>query len=300
MENGMASNTLKKTILVTGAAGGIGRQCVARLQHLGFKVLAGVRTERDAREFSGAGTDVIPVVLDIADDASVRAAVLEIAMHLDSMELNGLVNSAGMIVEGPIDLIPMEQFRKQFDVNVLGLVSITKELLPMLIQGKGRIVNVGAISSFLTMPFYGAISSSKAAVASVSDAMRMELKPFGVEVSLVEPGALRTEIFAKSHALSRNAIESAHPDKVGRYGDAMLAFQRALAVSGASDPEVAVHAIISALTARSPKPRYRVGNGVAMALFLRRLPDRIRDRLLTGFLGLAGPLRQAAIGVRKR
>lgn len=176
------------TVLVTGASGGIGRRLVERLADAGFAVYAGARSESGLKAASSiSAARVVPIALDITDGESIAAAAQRLAQDLGGRGLAGLINMAGIIVEGPLELIPVANFRRQFEVNVVGPFALTRALLPLLQAGRGHIVNIGAAAAHTTVPFFGAISASKAALASVSDAMRMEFGRSGSRSSWSSP-----------------------------------------------------------------------------------------------------------------
>src|SRR5208282_6134916 len=141
-------------------------------------------------------------------------------------------NMAGVIVEGPLETIPPIELRRQFEINVVGPLALTQAALPMLKQARGRVVNIGAISAHLTVPFYGPIAASKSALASLNDAMRLEFAQFGIRVFLIEPSAMKTGIFATSRA-ARDAWLAERPDLERRYRPAFAAMERAFEKSGA-------------------------------------------------------------------
>ena len=199
---------------------------------------------------------------------------------------------AGVIVEGPLETIPPAELRRQLEINVVGPLALTQAALPMLKQARGRVVNIGAISAHLTVPFYGPIAASKSALASLNDAMRLEFAQYGMEVILIEPGAMKTEIFSTSRA-TRDATLLAFPEQERHYRPALIAMDRAFEKAGADDPDVVVNAVIKALFRNRPKPRVVVGKGTGALLMLSRLPVRARDKLVKSALGLATALKPA-------
>jgi NAD(P)-dependent dehydrogenase (short-subunit alcohol dehydrogenase family) len=207
--------------------------------------------------------------------------------------LSGLVNMAGIIVEGPLEAIPPAELRRQLDINVVGPLALTQALLPLLKAARGRVINIGAISAHVTVPFYGPIAASKSALASLNDAMRMEFAQFGIEVILIEPGAMKTGIFAISRS-ARDATLATLPAHEQHYRPALAAMDRAFEEAGADDPDVVVNAVLKALFARTPKPRVVVGKGTSALLMLSHLPIRTRDKLVKSALGLTAALKPAA------
>ncbi len=198
---------------------------------------------------------------------------------------------AGIIVEGPLEAIPPEDLRRQFEVNVFGPCALTQAVLPLLKRSRGTIVNIGAISAYLTPPFYGPIAASKAALSSLTDAMRLELAPYGVKVALIQPGAIKTGIFATGKAMRESTLARS-PELAEHYGPAIAAMEQAFEKSGADDPHVVVEAVLAALWGRS-RPVAVVGKGARSFVLLSHLPIRLRDRLVRSALGLSVALKPA-------
>jgi NAD(P)-dependent dehydrogenase (short-subunit alcohol dehydrogenase family) len=247
--------------------------------------LAGIRRPETAGRLPRS-PNVVPVVFDLADDQSRASGVAAVHTALGGEGLDGLVNGAGMIVQGPLELVSLDALRTQFEVNVLGQIAVTNALLPALRAAAGRIVNISAATGRTTVPFLGPISASKTALESLSDALRMELKPFGVRVAIVEPGAMETEIFAKADRLAEEDLAAAPPALRELYAPAMKAMDEALAKGKRSPVGTAADAVIKALTDRRPATRYVAGRDARTLVMLRHLPDGLRDRMLMNSLGL--------------
>jgi NAD(P)-dependent dehydrogenase (short-subunit alcohol dehydrogenase family) len=195
---------MMRTALVTGASSGIGRACALRLVSSGWRVLAGVRRSGDAPK----GTQ--EVLLDVTNPEHVHA----VAERVD--ELHGLVNNAGIAVAVPLEFIPLDELRRQFEVNVFGQVAVTQALLPQLRRSKGRIVFVGSIAGKSALPFLGPYAASKHALEAIADSLRVELQPFGVGVSIVEPGTIKTPIWTKSAEVAASRARRASGHQKGR------------------------------------------------------------------------------------
>jgi len=279
-------------VLVTGSTAGIGQALVARLAAEGCSVIAAARDPAGVRVPNGPGR-VEAVRLDFDEPATIEAAARDAARIVGDAGLAGLVNMAGIIVEGPLEGLPPQAFRQQFEVNVVGPAALTQAVLPLLARARGAIVNIGAVSAHLAPPFYGPIAASKAALASINDAMRLEFAPLGIKVFLIEPGAMKTGIFATSKA-ARETWFADRPDLERRYRPALDAMERAFARSGADDPEVVVGAVMAALSGRGARPRAVVGRGAGAFVWLSRLPIGLRDRLVRSALGLSKALKPAA------
>jgi NAD(P)-dependent dehydrogenase (short-subunit alcohol dehydrogenase family) len=273
------------TVVVTGASSGIGRATALRLARGGFTVLGGVRREEDGAALRDADARIEPVLVDVTDPVEVAA----LADRVGPGPLAGLVNNAGIAVAGPLEGVPLDAFRRQYEVNVFGLLAVTQALLQSLRAGRGRIVNVGSIGGRLGTPFVGPYSSSKAAVRSLSAALRRELHPWRIAVALVEPGALDTPIWAKGEA-GADDVTDALPEHVrslyARQIEALGAGVRK-AASGAESPDAAAEAIEHALTARRPRAIYTVGRDARIQGALHAvLPTRAFDALVQRAMGL--------------
>jgi NAD(P)-dependent dehydrogenase (short-subunit alcohol dehydrogenase family) len=232
-------------------------------------VLAGVRRQGDAPE----GTEEI--LLDVTDAEQIRGA----AERVD--ELDGLVNNAGIALASPLELVPVDQLRYQLEVNLVGQVAVTQTLLPALRRGKGRIVFMGSIAGRSALPFLAPYAASKHALEAVADSLRLELKPFGIPVSIVEPGSIRTAIWSRSAARADELAATAEVELAELYAERVAAF-RSLALKrgegGAPAARVA-EVVEEALTAERPHARYLVGKDAKLRAGFERLPDRLRDRI---------------------
>jgi NAD(P)-dependent dehydrogenase (short-subunit alcohol dehydrogenase family) len=173
-------------VVVTGASTGIGAACALRLDHLGFQVFAGVRRKEDAQALQAkASPQLMPIFLDVTDLDSITAAMHKVAITVGNSGLIGLVNNAGIAVGAPLEFIPITEFRKQLEVNVTGQLAVTQAFLPLLRLAKGRIVNMGSITGRSATPFLGAYSASKFALEALTDALRLELRPWGIWVAIL-------------------------------------------------------------------------------------------------------------------
>ena len=256
-----------KTVLVTGSSTGIGAACATRFAGRGWHVLAGVRKPGDAP----AGTE--EVLFDVTDVGAIAAA----ARRVD--RLDGLVNNAGIAVAAPLEFLPLEELRYQLEVNVVGQVAVTQAFLPAVRAAQGRIVIVGSIAGKSALPFLGAYAMSKHALEAMADSLRVELAPEGIHVSLVEPGTIATPIWTKPRPL----LDQLPAEANERYGSRMNSFRGVAAkrAANAAPPETVVRAVEHALTAETPKTRYLVGRDAKIRATIERLPDRIRDRILS-------------------
>jgi NAD(P)-dependent dehydrogenase (short-subunit alcohol dehydrogenase family) len=276
-------------VLVTGASTGIGHATALRLDREGFRVFAGVRKDEDAERLrSEAGGPLTPVRLDVAEGDSVAAAAEDVRAAVGDEGLAGLVNNAGITVTGPLEFLPLDELRRQLEVNLVGQLAVTQAALPMLRTAGGRIVNVSSIGGLRAIPFLGPYNASKFAVEGLSDSLRQELRPFGVGVVVVEPGSVKTPIWEKGTAAG-NALRARLPEEAERlYGGALDAVMR---TAGRTEergipPDRVADVIARALTARRPKTRYLVGVDARAQLALARLlPNRVTDRIIARAMG---------------
>jgi NAD(P)-dependent dehydrogenase (short-subunit alcohol dehydrogenase family) len=276
----------KRNVLITGASGGVGTALTRALDDAGWRVFAGVRSADATPGVEALGGDVTAVQLDLTDDESIRRAAATVTAEVGGEGLAGLVNNAGIIVQGPLELVPIHALRRQFEVNVIGQIAVTQAFLPLLRQGTGTLVNMGAASGRVTVPMLGPISASKAALESLTDALRMELKHQGVGVTIIEPGAMETPIFEKS-AASGAADGYAGSEATRRlYAGALEAVSKRIAGQSTSPVDGVVKTVVKALSSGDPDPRYVVGRDAGQLVMLRRFPQGLRDRLLMNNMGL--------------
>jgi NAD(P)-dependent dehydrogenase (short-subunit alcohol dehydrogenase family) len=256
-----------RTALVTGASSGIGAACALRLVSAGWRVFAGVRTK------GAAPGPTEEILLDVASGDDIARAAKRIG------ELDALVNNAGIAISMPLEFIPLDELRRQLEVNVIGQVAVTQAFLPHLRRSRGRIVFMGSIAGRSALPFLGAYAASKHALEAIADTLRVELKPFGVEVSIVEPGTIKTPIWGKSSELAASLLGGASPQLRDLYGDRIAAFGRVArerGAKGASSAAVA-RAVEEVLTRERPSTRKLVGRDAKLRAGVERLPDRLRD-----------------------
>lgn len=276
-------------VLVTGANGGIGAAAVRALADRGMTVFATVRDAASAGAGAVAGVKGVRIVeMDVTDPGSVALAAKKVAQDTGGAGLRAVVNNAGVIVQGPLELVPPHELRRQFEVNTFGPAHVTQAFLPLLRSGGGRVVNVSAPTAWVPVPFLGPIGASKAALESLSAALRGELASWRIPVILVEPGLTRTPIFAKADAAARAALDDADPGAVALYRPHLAAVEKAAANQRTSPPEKAAAAIVRAVEARRPRRWYAASADVRMLRLVSRLPERLRDVLIARTFGLAG------------
>jgi NAD(P)-dependent dehydrogenase (short-subunit alcohol dehydrogenase family) len=284
----------KKTVVVTGASSGIGRACVSRLIQAGWRVFATVRkAEHGDKLRSEVGADLTPAIMDVTDRATIIAAAEQVSSQLQGRGLNGLVNVAGIGVVRPVEYVTPRDLQEIFDVNVFGQIAVTQALLPLLRKARGRIVNISSVGAHIAIPFGGLLNASKSAFGSFSDALRLELRPFGVRVCTVEPGAIKTPAVEKTLGNVEAVVSNLPASGAAQYGEMLKRFAgRAYAREmNGSPPDVVARAVHHALTAHRPRIRYRVGKHANLLVTLPRiLPDWLLDAILLRIVGLPSRL----------
>ena len=267
-----------RSVLITGASSGIGEASALRLARAGWRVLAGVRAVADGDRLRvAAGEQLEPVTIDVTDPATIAAA----AEALGDVPLDGLVNNAGTALVMPLEFLPLDQLRRQLELNLVGHIAVTQALLPNLRSACGRIVNVGSIAGRSALPFLGAYAASKHALEAVTDALRIELRPFGIGVTVIEPGTIATPIWRKGAEEFQKLATELPQELWELYGERMTAFRDAAAAAGRrADPADKVAIVVEqALTAQRPKARYVVGRDARRRALVERLPTGLRDRV---------------------
>ena len=263
-----------KKVVVTGASSGIGLACALRLARAGWEVYGGVRTAEASSRLEDHG--VRPLELDVTDPAHVAAAA-----DVVGAELHGLVDNAGIAIAAPLELVPLEELRHQLEVNVVGQVAVVQALLPALRRARGRVVLMGSIGGRSALPFLGPYAASKHAPEAIADSLRIELRPLGVGVSIVEPGSIATPIWRKGAERAAELSEGFEEERAALYASAVRRLREvALARGPGVDPDEVAKAVEHALTGNRPKARYLVGRDAHIRAWIERLPTRLRDRVL--------------------
>lgn len=270
-----------KAVVITGASTGIGKATALRLSQAGLTVFAGVRKEADAEALKRE-MKVTPVLLDVTNETHINNAVEAVQKTVGTSGLYGLVNNAGVVVSGPLEFLQLSHLRRQFEVNVFAQFAVTQAFLPLLRQATGRIVMMSSISGKFASPLVGPYAGSKFALEGLSDALRRELSPWKLHVSIIEPGFVKTPIWEKSIAAAETLAHDLPSEAHTLYGTEMnkLRGQASLANDqGVSADEVA-KAVEHALVSVKPKTRYLVGaDAKRAALLLSLLPDAWMDWL---------------------
>jgi NAD(P)-dependent dehydrogenase (short-subunit alcohol dehydrogenase family) len=273
------------TVLITGAARGIGRATALRLAAAGWDVLAGVRNTADGENLAQAQPDrITPLILDITDESHLAALEGSLPQRLDAV-----VNNAGVVVGGPIEAVPLAELRRQLEVNVVAQAAVTQAVLPRLRASRGRAVFVSSVSGLVATPMSGPYNASKFALEALVDALRMEVKPWGIRVVLVEPAQTDTDLWRRADADLDEAVASLSPQHRELYAKHIAGFRRSIPYSQrmAAPADGVAATIERGLTVRRPRARYVVGTAAqAQAILARMTPTVVRDMALRAGTGV--------------
>jgi NAD(P)-dependent dehydrogenase (short-subunit alcohol dehydrogenase family) len=279
-------------VVVTGTSTGIGRATALHLAARGFHVFATVRRQADAEALQrGAHDQVTPLIMDVTEREQIAEAVAAVRAHVDGRGLDALVNSAGIGLAWPMELVPLDAFRRQVPVNVEGPLAVTQAFLPLIRQASGRIVMIGSIGDRITMPFAGPLTAAKHALLALTEALRLELAPWNIHVVLVEPASIRTDAVAKLERDAAAALQQFGPEGRALYGPAFQEMtKRAVAHEArGSPPEVVAAVVARAIESPRPKARYLVGKNARLLAGAAKLPPFALDALRRRFFGLPRP-----------
>ncbi|GAA3737453.1 SDR family NAD(P)-dependent oxidoreductase [Salinactinospora qingdaonensis] len=275
-----------KTVVITGASTGLGRECALHLAALGFTVFAGVRNPEDGKRLvddSPSGR-VEYLLIDVTDEESIRAAAEQVESRVAGDGLWALINNAGVCISAPLECVSSDMLRHQLETNVIGQVAVLRSFLPLLRRARGRVVNVTSGLGTVALPYMGPYSTAQFAKEGMSDALRRELAPMGVAVSVVSPGAIMTPIWDKISADGLAALAGAPSDVANLYRQTFVRFLRTNeegARTSKTQPADVAKAVRAAVTAARPKTRYRVGADARQGSVLARLlPDTAIDASL--------------------
>jgi NAD(P)-dependent dehydrogenase (short-subunit alcohol dehydrogenase family) len=269
-----------RAVLVTGASSGIGAATIAALAARGFIVYAGVRTEADAERARAVHANVRPLLLDVTDANAVGAATR--AVRAAGIPLVGLVNNAGIAFGGPLEALTIDELRLQFEVNVIGTVAVTQAMLPLLREQPSRVVFIGSIAGRIAMPFFAPYCASKSALRALTHALRPELAPSQISVTLIEPGSVATPIWSKGLATLEQLLARLPATAPAYYRSAIAATMGGLAGEERTGMPVTrvADAVVRALTARKPKANDLLGAPARIGALLALLPPAVHDRVL--------------------
>lgn len=277
-----------RSVIVTGASTGIGRASALRLDASGWRVFAGVRDPADGESLRQAGSSrLTPVTLDVTEPEQIAAAAARVEEESEN-GLHGLVNNAGVAIPGPLETIPLEDLRRQLEVNLVAYVAVTQALLHSIRKAKGRVVFVSSIGGRVAFPFGGPYHASKFGTEAIGDVFRQELRPWGLRVAIVEPGSIDTPIWERGQRKA-SEIEAKAPKTDLLYGAAIEKFRKVIrdTAERGIPPEKVARAIAHALESSRPRTRYLVGLDAKVQARLKPLiPTPVFDRIVARAMGL--------------
>jgi NAD(P)-dependent dehydrogenase (short-subunit alcohol dehydrogenase family) len=277
-----------RTVLVTGASTGIGRATALRLDADGWRVFAGTRDPADGESLGQAASDrLVSITLDVTIPEQIAAAAELIEREAGS-GLDGLVNNAGVAIPGPLETIPLEDFRRQIEVNLTAYVAVAQAMLPSIRKREGRLVFLSSIGGRVAFPFGGPYHASKFATEAIGDVFRQELRPWGIKVAIIEPGSIDTPIWGRGQRKAEE-IEAKAPRTNLLYGAAIEKFRKVMedTAERGIPPEKVADAIAHALESNRPKSRYLVGLDAKVQARLKPLiPTGLFDRIVAHQLNL--------------
>jgi NAD(P)-dependent dehydrogenase (short-subunit alcohol dehydrogenase family) len=277
-----------RSVLVTGASTGIGRAAALRLDGAGWRVFAGFRDPADGESLRAEGSErIVPVQLDVTEPEQIAAAAARVEEESGG-GLQGLVNNAGVAIPGPLETVPLEDFRRQLEVNLVAYVAMTQALLPQIRRAEGRVVFLSSIGGRVAFPFAGPYHASKFGTEAIGDVFRQELRPWGLRVSIVEPGSIDTPIWERGQRKATE-IEAKAPNTDLLYGSAIEKFRKVIqdTAERGIPPEKVAKAIAHALESSRPRTRYLVGLDAKVQARLKPLiPTPVFDRIVARAMGL--------------
>jgi NAD(P)-dependent dehydrogenase (short-subunit alcohol dehydrogenase family) len=272
------------SVIVTGASRGIGKSIVQHLAGRGWDVIAGVRTDADGAAVTALDARRISsVILDVTDAGHIAALDESLPQRLDAV-----VNNAGVVVSGPMEVVTPDDWRKQLEINVIGQLAVTQAVLPRLRDSRGRVVFISSVNGRLSMSMVGAYCASKFALEAAADALRMELRPWGIGVAIVEPAQTDTDMWRTADDMVEQTESALTAEQRDLYAKHIAGFKKTIPVSQKmAVPAAKVSAVVEqALTARRPRARYVVGAGNKLQVALMtNLPTAVRDVVLRRVAG---------------
>jgi NAD(P)-dependent dehydrogenase (short-subunit alcohol dehydrogenase family) len=278
----MAANATG-AVVVTGASTGIGRATALYLDERGYQVFAGVRKEEDARELSKDGSDrLTPISIDVTEADQIESARQQVAEAVGEQGLAGLVNNAGVGGGGPIEFMPLDELRDTLEVNLIGQVAVTQAFIPLIRTGNGTIVFIASIGGRVASPFMSPYNTSKFAIEALGESLRHELRPWGIDVVVVEPGSIDTQIWAKGNEQIRERVDELPEDARRLYGRQLTRFGEVIneTANRGISPEKVAEVVHRGISSENPKHRYLVGTDAKIGARLKgTLPDRTFSKL---------------------
>ena len=287
----------KRHALVTGASSGMGRAIALGLARRGFHVFATVRRPDDGQTLRVETVgQITPLLMDVTHHDQIVRAGRMVGEHVGQRGLDALINNAGVGLAWPLEIVPLEKFRAQFEVNVDGQLAVTQVFLPLIRRAAGRVIMIGSIADRLTPPFVGPLAATKHALLALTEALRLELAPWNIRVVLIEPGNIRTEAGAKFEKDAAAALQQFEPGARALYADAFSRMTSRFAArhQRGSDPDVVAAAVLTAIETPRPRARYLVGKDAHLFAVAAKLPPFVLDSVRRRIFGLPGPVASAS------
>jgi NAD(P)-dependent dehydrogenase (short-subunit alcohol dehydrogenase family) len=271
-------------VVVTGASTGIGRATALLLDKKGYRVFAGVRKQADAKSLAEEASDrLTPITIDVTKDRSIKAARDKVQRAVGKDGLVGLVNNAGVGGGGPIEFMDLKSFRDTLEVNLVGQIAVSQAFMSQLRKGQGTVVFIASIGGRIATPFLSPYNASKFGLEAIGESLRGELKPWNIDVVVVEPGSIDTEIWAKGADTAEEQVKGLSPTARRLYGKQLARFGEVLneTASRGISPDKVAKVIHKAISSDNPKHRYLVGTDAKVAARLKgNLPERTFSKLL--------------------
>ncbi len=274
-------NLTPKSVLVTGASSGIGRACALRMDRAGWQVFATVRKDSDANRLqSEASARLQTVLLDVTDAIQVEETARVVAEAVGGSGLHGLINNAGIAGGGLLEFLDPADFRQVLETNTIAPLTVTQSLIPLLRKAQGRIVMISSEAGFSSTPLMSSYSASKFALEALTDGMRLELRPWGIDVVSVQPGAIETDIWEKARYYAERTLRKYPPGAFEMYGPLLEMMTESLERPRGVDPDKVAQTVQMILSSARPKARYLVGRDAVFRRWLERLPTALRDKII--------------------
>lgn len=274
----------KGAVVVTGASTGIGRATALYLDGKGYRVFAGVRKQKDAKSLEEAGSEQLtPVTIDVTKPASIKSAREKVQRAVGKAGIVGLVNNAGVANAGPIEHLPVKDFETVIDTNLTGQYRVTQQFLPLVRRGEGTILFITSIGGRVASPFFSAYNASKFGLEGMADSLRREIKPWNMDVVVIEPGSIATEIWERGANEFDRAEKELGPEAKRLYGKQLAAMREVMTDTAdrGIDPDAVAKTIEKAIRSSNPKARYLIGRDAKLMARAQSLAgDKRFDRLM--------------------
>ncbi len=281
---------MDKSVVITGTSSGIGKACVLNLDKHGFKIFATVRKTKDYRNIQReTSKNVIPLILDLSDENSIKSAYSIVSANVGESGLSGLINNAAIAIGGSLEFMSITDIRKQFEINLFGQIAMIQTFLPLLRKGSGRIINISSTNGWVSFPFMGAYCATKYALEAISDALRLELEKWKIPVSVINPNKIISPIWEKSISITNSLFEKLPPEAKSYYDTILSGVIKTIRKTAytALTPDIIVKAVFHALTAKKPKIRY-LPSFETKILFLvsKILPKKMLNTIIKKEMGI--------------